>query len=184
MSQWYYRTSEGEVGPLRASELLEQVAAGRIQPHTLVRKGDSQWVEAAQVDGLFDAAATGGTSFQCPFCGHKIERPPTRCAQCQRLVETAYRKHNRKATQEQVESAGSAEAADVELLQKKAQRQDIIAYSVLLVLLVGLACAAPWLYRAAAEEQIPIHRYTMSGIIAALVAILALVALVIGRGRD
>jgi len=184
VSQWYYRTSSGEVGPLRASELLEHVASGRIQPHTLVRKGDSQWVEAAQVDGLFDAAATGGTSFQCPFCGHPIERPPTRCAQCQRLVETAYRKHNRKATQEQVEAAGAQEADDVETLQKKAQRQDIIAYTILLVLLIGTACAAPWLYQAAADGRLPLHRYTVSGLIAALITILTLVALAIGRGRD
>ena len=182
MSQWYYRTRDGEVGPLKPSDLLKHVATGEILPHTLVRKGDSQWVEANQVGGLFDAAATGGTTFQCPFCGSKIDKPPTRCANCSRAVETAYRKREQQSGPEQDPEAIAEQR--LEELRRRAQRNDIIAYAVILVLLIGVAVAAPWLYQAAAEGRLPVNRVTMSGIIAGIVGVLVIVAIIIGRGRD
>lgn len=56
-AEWYFRAGADEFGPISGAELLQQVARGRIGPATEVRKGDTAWVPASKVAGLFDRAA-------------------------------------------------------------------------------------------------------------------------------
>ena len=182
MAKWYYRTAEGEVGPLRPSELREHVAAGKIQPQTLIRKGDSHWVEAAQVGGLFEAAARGGSHFQCPFCGHEIDPPPTRCAHCGRPVETAYQRGPTETGREEDPAVIAARRAEER--NRRRRRRDIAAHASLLVMLIGTAAAAPWLYRAADQDQLPLHRHAVTGILISVVVALLGAALLLMRNRD
>lgn len=51
---WHYIIGEKEIGPTSSAELRALALAGKIQPGTLVRKGEqSRWVSAAAVKGLF-----------------------------------------------------------------------------------------------------------------------------------
>ena len=52
-ANWYYQFG-GEVhGPMPPAELRQKVAAGEVQPDTLVRKGaEGRWVRAERVRGL------------------------------------------------------------------------------------------------------------------------------------
>jgi len=54
--QWYYQVMGEIVGPISPAELKKNVQAGKIEPQTLVRKGSSKWVPAAQVGGLLPKA--------------------------------------------------------------------------------------------------------------------------------
>ena len=90
MTKWFYRTvDKREVGPVPSSQLLELIRKGDIDGETEVRKDDSPWVPARQVNGLWKAAGTPGVAFKCPFCGSAIERPPTQCDSCNRAVAKA-----------------------------------------------------------------------------------------------
>ena len=44
------------VGPLTAAELLSKVRKGEIGDNTPIRKNDSNWFPAVEVNGLFEAA--------------------------------------------------------------------------------------------------------------------------------
>ena len=52
-SQWYCKLSAGEIGPMSAGELRKLVIAGAVVESTFIRKGDSKWIQASQVRGLF-----------------------------------------------------------------------------------------------------------------------------------
>ena len=90
MAKWFYRTDEKkEIGPVPSSQLLELIRNGAIDGETEVRKDDSPWVLARQVNGLWKAAGMPSVAFKCPFCGSAIERPPTKCDACSRAVAKA-----------------------------------------------------------------------------------------------
>ena len=55
-TQWYCDLMGRVVGPLTAEELLKKVRKGEFSAETLVRKDDSKWFPANQVNGLFEAA--------------------------------------------------------------------------------------------------------------------------------
>ena len=88
MSNWFYRNPMGRtLGPVPSSQLLELIRNGEIDGETEVRKDDSQWVLACQVNGLWQAASQPGVAFKCPFCQAEIDRPPTKCKSCNKWVE-------------------------------------------------------------------------------------------------
>jgi len=55
--EWYCQLMGSELGPLTAAELIQMVRRHQVTPEDLVRRGDSHWVPAYQVQGLFEAAA-------------------------------------------------------------------------------------------------------------------------------
>ena len=90
-TEWYYESMGQVIGPLTSAELLQKVRAGEVTEATPIRKDDSQWVAAEDVNGLFEAANRARIQHKCPYCGHAIPRPPTTCEGCRRNVDKAYR---------------------------------------------------------------------------------------------
>lgn len=88
---WYYDAQGQIIGPLSGQELLDRVRAGEVTVETLVKKGDSQWVKAGDVNGLFEAAFRRQTYYQCPYCGAEVDKPPTVCLGCDREITAVYR---------------------------------------------------------------------------------------------
>lgn len=89
MPQWFYQDGDETVGPFKASDLLHLVRDGVVTAITLVRKDESAWFPAAEVGGLFAAAARSTVEYSCPECGSKVGKPPCYCRQCRRLLEYA-----------------------------------------------------------------------------------------------
>lgn len=85
-TEWFYQQGGQTIGPLSPKELLAKVREGEVLPQTLVKKDDSQWVEASAVGGLAEAA-TKDRIYQCPYCGGAINRPPATCSHCTRWVD-------------------------------------------------------------------------------------------------
>lgn len=85
-TEWYIQLGGETVGPMTSADLLKRVRAGEVQPTTQIRKDDSQWVAAEEVNGLMDAA-TRDRVFKCPYCGERISRPPCSCPNCTRWLE-------------------------------------------------------------------------------------------------
>lgn len=52
--EWYYKRKNKEVGPLLIADLLKAAREGKIHPDTLVHKGDTPWIPASEVEGLFE----------------------------------------------------------------------------------------------------------------------------------
>ena len=90
-TQWFYDQLGQVFGPLSSAELLAKVKSGEIAANTPIRKDDSQWVYAEEVNGLFEAALKNKPYYKCPYCGAKIDKPPTTCLNCDRDVNAAYR---------------------------------------------------------------------------------------------
>jgi hypothetical protein len=97
-SEWYYESMGQILGPVTAPELLQKVRRGEIREATRVRKDDSQWVDAIEVGGLFEAAQRAAVSYTCPYCGGETEKPPTLCLQCDREISAAYLKRDKTAS--------------------------------------------------------------------------------------
>ena len=55
-TEWYCDFMGKIVGPLTSSELLHRVKRGEISEQTPIRKNNSKWFPAGEVNGLFDAA--------------------------------------------------------------------------------------------------------------------------------
>ena len=91
MTQWFIKRSDdgGEEGPLRPAQLLLRVRAGEVTRTTQIRKNDSNWFEADQVGGLFEAALRPTIDYLCPNCESDINEPPTQCPQCGREIYRA-----------------------------------------------------------------------------------------------
>lgn len=85
-TEWYYQSEAQAVGPLSPKQLLEKVREGVVTEQTLIRKDDSNWVQACQVNGLIEAAHKDRL-FDCPYCGSAIARPPTTCRHCTRWID-------------------------------------------------------------------------------------------------
>lgn len=90
---WFYKTYSGmELGPINPQELLELIRSGNILSDTPLKKDDSQWVQAKEVNGLWDMASKPSKAYYCNECGKQISRPPCRCEKCDRYVERATEK--------------------------------------------------------------------------------------------
>lgn len=55
-TEWYCDFLGKIEGPLTAAQLLEKVRRGEIVYDTPIRKNNSRWFPAREVNGLFDAA--------------------------------------------------------------------------------------------------------------------------------
>ena len=55
-TQWYCDVMGKIIGPISGSKLLDKVKQGEVTRETLIRKNDSKWYPANQVNGLFEAA--------------------------------------------------------------------------------------------------------------------------------
>ncbi|MFO7907669.1 MAG: DUF4339 domain-containing protein [Planctomycetota bacterium] len=147
-TEWYYQIMNETVGPLSSSQLIARVRSGQVKEDTLIRKNDSQWVPAHQVDGLMDRAMNNQAQRICPYCGHEVDAPPTTCAHCNRKLALSF---NSRLTSVGKEKPGkvSRTARDREAEQKaiwqRDERGDIKRYVFLLVLWLGVIVAAPYL---------------------------------------
>ena len=55
-TQWYCELMGNVEGPLTSAQLLQKVKVGEIAQDTPIRKNDSKWFPAIEVNGLFEAA--------------------------------------------------------------------------------------------------------------------------------
>lgn len=90
MAEWFYRTPFGdEKGPMGGAQLLELIRRGEVKGQTEVRKDNSPWVPACQINGLWQAVGRPSVEFVCPHCGGAIAKPPTRCGECRKEIAKA-----------------------------------------------------------------------------------------------
>lgn len=60
--EWFCQVMGAEVGPLTQGQLVDMVRQHQVNPEDLVRRGNSSWVAAFEVKGLFEAAAKPTTT--------------------------------------------------------------------------------------------------------------------------
>jgi phage FluMu protein Com len=90
VAEWFYRNPFGEEkGPIGGAQLLELIRRGEVKGNTEIRKDQSPWVYAYEVNGLWQAVGRPSVEFKCPHCGSTIAKPPTRCADCRKDVAKA-----------------------------------------------------------------------------------------------
>ncbi len=113
----------------------------------LIRKDDSQWVPARQVNGLLDSVNRHRTERICPYCGTTVDNPPTVCPGCNRKLVLSFSsrlttigKGKNKATK--IDRDREAEA---KTLRDRSDRADIFRYLVLLAIWLVVLLAAPYL---------------------------------------
>jgi hypothetical protein len=126
---------------------LAKVRSGQVKEDTLIRKDDSQWVPARQVNGLLDAANQHHVQRVCPYCGQQVDHPPTTCSGCNRKLVLSF--NSRLTTmgkdRSQVKRIHRDREAEAKALRERSDRADIIRYLILLALWVGLLVLAPYL---------------------------------------
>ena len=183
MSHWFYRQSEKEFGPLRPSEILTHIRQGTIRPETLIRKGNSQWVTAQSVDGLFDAATTQATAeLICPFCGETIDQPPTRCENCYREVVLLFKgmtQAERNMETVFLDSQGERTEAQFEL----SRRKDVAVYSTLLLIWLLLFISAPILMHLAKRGYLGVGQSMISSGIGITAIVFGVIAFFLTRSH-
>jgi hypothetical protein len=146
-TEWYYQIMNDVVGPLSGRQLLDKVRAGQVKEDTLIRKDDSQWVPARQVNGLLEAVAQPLAQRICPYCGQTVDPPPSTCRGCNRKLVLSF---NSRLTamgkdRTKVRRIARDRAAEAEAVRERADRADIVRYLMLLVVWVGLLVVAPYL---------------------------------------
>lgn len=55
-TKWFYKVGGRTEGPISGATMLARVREGLIKEGTWVRKDDSPWFPAEEVNGLFEAA--------------------------------------------------------------------------------------------------------------------------------
>lgn len=146
-TEWYYQIMNDVVGPLNGRQLLDKVRAGQVKEDTLIRKDDSQWVPARQVNGLLDAMAQPLARRICPYCGQPVDPPPSTCRGCNRKLVLSF--NSRLTTmgkdKNKVRKIERDREAEAHAIREHAERAEIVRYLMLLVLWVGLLVVAPYL---------------------------------------
>jgi hypothetical protein len=155
-TEWYYQIMNDVVGPLSGRQLLEKVRSGQVKEDTLIRKDDSQWVPARQVNGLLEAVGQPMAQRICPYCGQFVDPPPSTCRGCNRKLVLSFnsrlttmgkdRTHYRKLVRDR--------EAEAQALRHRADRAEIWRYLLLLVLWLGLLVVAPYLIYLAATGKL------------------------------
>lgn len=87
MAVWYCEVEGVEEGPMTSNQLIEKIHGGEVDRDTLVRKDDSQWVPAIEINGLFAAASRPIVRKLCPYCEVLIESVPCECPGCARQIQ-------------------------------------------------------------------------------------------------
>ncbi len=154
-TEWYYRIMNDVIGPLSSRQLLEKVRTGQIKHDTLVRKDDSQWVPASQVNGLMDAAGqTTTTRRLCPYCGTVVDRLPTTCSGCNRRLTVSVNSRLTKDGMSKLVRQRKTRQQQAEELREETERRELIKYVLLLVLWVILLFLTPYLIHFASHGQL------------------------------
>ncbi|GIW94153.1 MAG: hypothetical protein KatS3mg110_2194 [Pirellulaceae bacterium] len=109
---WYVDLEGTVLGPISAHELLDRVRQGEVTADTPVRKGDSQWVKAGEVNGLFEAAFRRAFAYRCPYCGAEVDKPPTVCLGCDREITAVYRVSEQPRVERRAASSSPASAGN------------------------------------------------------------------------
>ena len=187
MSVWYYRVGGKEIGPLKSSEIVAHVRQGRVTADTLVRKNDSQWVPAAEVTGLLDAASSDADrQHRCPYCGETVPPPPSTCPNCYRDVVVSFKgkpdeqRKPKKSEPTEVDEEEKREQRIAELREQQ-RRRDIWVYAICLLLWAILIVAAPFLHRLADEGRLGVDRIVVSSILGVVGILFAVVAVWLTR---
>lgn len=146
-TEWYYQIMNDVVGPLSGRQLLDKVRAGQVKEDTLIRKDDSQWVPARQVNGLMEAVAHRPVERICPYCGHVVDPPPTTCHGCNRRLVLSFnsRLTSMGLDKTSVRRLTRDREAEAKTLRERSDRAEIVRYITLLVIWMGLIVAAPYL---------------------------------------
>ena len=146
-TEWYYQIMNDVVGPLTGRQLLDKVRAGQVKEDTLIRKDDSQWVPARQVNGLLDAVNQSHTQRICPYCGQNVDQPPTTCRGCNRKLVLSFssRLTSMGRDKTKVRKITRDREAEAKIIREREDRADIVRYLVLLVAWIGLLFVAPYL---------------------------------------
>ena len=55
-TKWFYKLGGRTIGPISNLELLARVRSGEVVADSWVRKDDSRWFPAEEVNGLFETA--------------------------------------------------------------------------------------------------------------------------------
>lgn len=147
-TEWYYQIMNETVGPLSSSQLIARLRSGQIKEDTLIRKDDSQWVPAHQVNGLMDHVVNNQPRRVCPYCGHQVDAPPTTCEHCNRKLAlsfnsrlTAVGKHNDRS----VTRVSRDREAEQNAVWRNNERSEVVRYVLLLALWLAVLVAAPYL---------------------------------------
>ncbi len=155
-TEWYYQIMNDVVGPLSGRQLLDKVRAGQVKEDTLIRKDDSQWVPARQVNGLLEAVVQPLAQRICPYCGAQVDSPPTTCRGCNRRLVLSF--NSRLTTmgkdKAKVRKLARDRAAEAQAIRERADRSEIVRYFLLLALWVALLVAAPYLVYLAATGKL------------------------------
>ncbi len=146
-TEWYYQIMNDVVGPMSGRQLLDKVRAGQVKEDTLIRKDDSQWVPARQVNGLLDAVLQPQAQRICPYCGHNVEPPPSTCGGCNRKLVLSFNSRLTTMGKDKTKVRKIARDREVEAhaLRERTDRSEIIRYVLLLALWLGLLVVAPYL---------------------------------------
>ncbi len=146
-TEWYYQIMNDAVGPLTSGQLMECVRSGKVKEDTLIRKDDSQWVPARQVSGLLDAVGENRSQRICPYCGATVDPPPTTCHGCNRKLALSFNSRLTMIGKKKVKAKKVARdrKAEIDAVQERSDRADIIRYVLLLALWLSLLLAAPYL---------------------------------------
>ena len=107
--EWFCQVMGSEVGPLNQVQLVDMVRTHQLNPEDLVRRGNSPWVAAFEVKGLFEAAA------KPPVPKPKLaEKPPSKPEPVKEAVGNAVASHGeRNATKTNPTPAAEPSATDV-----------------------------------------------------------------------
>ncbi len=146
-TEWYYQIMNDVVGPLSGRQLLDKVRAGQVKEDTLIRKDDSQWVPARQVNGLLEAVAQRQVERVCPYCGHVVDPPPTTCHGCNRRLVLSFnsRLTSMGKDKTKVRKLARDREAEAKALRERSDRAEIFRYITLLAIWMGLIVVAPYL---------------------------------------
>lgn len=155
-TEWYYQIMNDVVGPLTSSQLVDRVRSGQVKEDTLIRKDDSQWVPARQVNGLLDASNQNQSQRICPYCGQNVDNPPTTCHGCNRKLVLSF--NSRLTTLDKGKAKTTKlvrnREAEAEASRQRSDRGDVVRYLVLLILWLGLLLVSPYLLYLATTGQL------------------------------
>ena len=147
-TEWYYQIMNETVGPLTGSQLLACVRSGKIKEDTPIRKDDSQWVPAHQVNGLLEKALNNQLKRICPYCGCKVNTPPTTCPGCNRKLVMSFSSRLTAIDRGKLLRTPKTERnreAEQQAIWQQNDRSEIIRYVFLLIVWMGMLLAAPYL---------------------------------------
>ncbi len=162
MAEWYYKVLGDVVGPLSSREFLDRVRSGEVTEEMHVRKDDALWVPARSVTGLFEYATERSAETVCPYCGSRIDQPPTRCAKCRRRISVSYEARG-GSTQSRVETA--AEQMQVGENFEEDQPDTIMANLSVMVMAIFLAASFGYLITLGFRDRLTLYEGGILGLL-------------------